>query len=319
MINKIKEKVYNNQQITREEALSLIDAPLEELAQAADEIRKHFCGDVFDMCSIVNAKSGRCSENCKFCAQSAYYDTAVATYPLKDTDEIMKVASHNNDRKVPRFSLVTSGHSLNADEVEKAADSIRYITENTKLHVCASVGLLNAEQYKILKEAGADRVHNNLESSRSFFKSVCTTHTTDDKIAAIKAAQSVGMAVCSGGIIGLGETIVDRIDMVLDIRELGVKSVPVNVLSPIPGTPFEKNKALSMDEIRRTVAIFRFIIPDAAIRMAGGRGNLPDHGRLLFQSGSNACITGDMLTTSGYTIESDMKMIEELGYTVGIL
>ena len=319
MINTLLAKINNHEQITKKDALSLIDAPLEELAQAADSLREKYCGNTFDMCSIINAKSGKCSENCRFCAQSAYYDTAVTTYPLMDTEEIMDMAKHNSDLGVPRFSLVTSGRKLDGNDVQKAAESIHSMKENTNLHICVSMGLLDVDSYRQLKEAGAERVHNNLEASPNFFPSVCSTHTTEDKINAIKAAKEAGLEVCSGGILGLGESMEDRIDMVLTIRELGIKSIPVNVLSPIPGTPFEKNKPLSMDEIRRTVAIFRFLIPDGAIRLAGGRGNMPDHGKLLFQSGANACITGDMLTTSGYTIESDTKMLNELGYVIGTL
>ena len=164
-------------------------------------------------------------------------------------------------------------------------------------------------------KAGAERVHNNLESSRRYFPEVCTTHTYDDKIAALRAAQAAGLSVCSGGIMGLGETMEDRIDMVLTARELGVRSIPVNMLNPIPGTPYEHNERLKPEDMQRIVAVFRFLVPDASIRLAGGRGLLPDKGRACFCSGANAAISGDMLTTSGITIETDMQMLRELGYT----
>lgn len=316
MITELVQKIYNNELITKEEAMGLLEVNLDELTKAADDIRAHFCGNEFDMCTIINAKSGKCSENCKFCAQSVFYNTEVETYPLLDSDSIYEQAKYNADRGVLRYSLVTSGKALSKEDVLKACDIIKRIKENLDIHVCVSFGLLDKESFKMLKEAGADRVHNNLEASKNFFPKVCQTHTHEDKIAAIEAALEAGMSVCSGGIIGLGETMEDRIDMVISVRNLGVKSIPVNVLSPIPGTPFENNKPLSFEEIQRTVAIFRFLIPDGDIRLAGGRGNMEDNGRTLFMSGANAAISGDMLTTSGYTIESDKKMLNEIGYEI---
>lgn len=316
MINELVEKIYRNESVTKEEALALIDVNLDELTKAADEIRRHFCDNEFDMCTIINAKSGKCSENCKFCAQSAFYNTEVETYPFLDSDSIYEQAKYNAERGVLRYSLVTSGKALSKEDVKKACETIKRIKENLDIHVCVSFGLLDTESFRMLREAGADRVHNNLETSKNFFPSVCQTHTHEDKIAAIKAAKEAGMSVCSGGIIGLGETMEDRIDMVLSVRELGVKSIPVNVLSPIPGTPFENNKLLELDEIKRTVAIFRFLIPDGDIRLAGGRGRLEDNGKALFLSGANAAISGDMLTTAGYTIESDREMLNGIGYEI---
>ena len=173
---------------------------------------------------------------------------------------------------------------------------------------------MQEEQFRKLKDAGASRVHCNLESSRRYFPRVCTTHTYDEKIETLKAAKRAGLSICSGGILGLGETMADRIDMVLTARELGVKSIPMNLLNPIPGTPYENNRPLTGDEARRCAAIFRFLIPDASIRLAGGRGLLEDRGRACFQSGANAAISGDMLTTAGITVKTDMELIRELGY-----
>ena len=184
------------------------------------------------------------------------------------------------------------------------------------IQVCASFGLLEKEDFEKLKAVGVSRVHNNLETSRRNFINICTTHTYEDKIHAIRQAQEAGLKVCSGGIMGLGETMEDRVNMVIDIRELGIKSIPVNFLNPIPGTPYENVPMLSQEEMRRIVAVFRCLIPDAAIRLAGGRGLLKDKGRACFQSGANAAISGDMLTTSGMTIEKDMAMIKELGFEV---
>ena len=202
--------------------------------------------------------------------------------------------------------------------MEQLCDSIRRIKEETDIRICVSLGLLREEQFRRLKEAGADRVHCNLESSERYFLQVCTTHTYEEKTAAIQAAKRVGLSVCSGGILGLGESVEDRIDMVLTARKLGVRSIPVNVLNPIPGTPYEKNPVLSGEEILRCTAVFRFLIPDGLIRLAGGRGLMEDKGKKCFQSGANAAISGDMLTTAGITVESDMEMIRSLGYKVSL-
>ena len=309
----LTEKVLNGGQITEEEALKLYGEPLEELCESADRIRRHFCGSRFDLCTIINGKSGRCSENCRFCAQSAHNHTED---PLLPDDEIVAQAKRDHEQGVLRYSIVTSGKRLSDGEVERMCGVIRRIRSEVGIQVCVSFGLLNEEQYRKLKEAGASRVHNNLETSGENFANVCTTHTFGDKINAIRAAQAAGLAVCSGGIMGLGETPKDRISMAMSIRELGIKSVPVNMLNPIPGTPFEKNPRLTADDMRRIVAVYRFILPEASIRLAGGRGLLGDKGKGCFVSGANAAISGDMLTTAGITTKTDLEMLEELGYEV---
>ena len=314
MINKLKNKVINEADITKEEAMSLIDAPLEELCVAADEIRAHFCGIGFDLCSIINAKSGRCPENCRYCAQSAHYDTGCEVSPLVDIDEAVRTAKLNEESGILRFSLVTSGRHLTDNEVDSCCDIIRAIKKATNISICGSFGLLNEEQYRRLKEAGLTRVHNNLESSENFFPNVCTTHTHADKLDAIHAAQAAGLKVCSGGIMGLGETMEDRIDMALELRELGILSIPVNMLNPIKGTPLENNAVLTDDEMRRICAIYRFINPKASIRLAGGRGLMSDMGEGCFRSGANAAITMNMLTTSGITVKDDLQMLDKLGF-----
>ncbi len=308
------QQVLHGSFLTKHQAMELSTAPLEELTQAADDIRAKFCGNDFDICTIINAKSGTCSENCKFCAQSAHYCTNTQTYPLLSADEIAAQACYNEQRGVLRYSFVTSGRGLTAEEIEQECRCIRQIREHSNIAICISNGLLQESDYRRLREAGAVRVHNNLETSRRNFPNVCTTHTYDDKRNAILAAQRAGLSVCSGGIVGMGETMEDRIDMALDLRELGVRSIPVNLLNPIPGTPYENRTPLTNDELCRIVALFRFLIPDASIRLAGGRGLLPDLGRNCFRSGANAAISGDMLTTSGITIQTDLELIRELGY-----
>lgn len=319
-VKELKEKVLNGKLIGKEEALFLAkEAPLKELTEAANEIRKHFCEDKFDICTIINGKSGKCSENCKFCAQSSFYDTHIKEYSLLNSKAIVKEAKYNDERGVLRFSIVTSGRKLSDKEIDSICESIKEINKNTSVSVCGSFGLLSEEQYKKLKEAGLTRVHNNLETSRKNFKNICTTHTFDEKVQAIKNAKNAGLNICSGGIMGLGETMEDRIDMALELRELGVLSIPVNILNPIKGTPFENNKLLTNDEICRIVAVYRFLIPNGAIRLAGGRGLLVDKGESCFLSGANAAISGDMLTTSGITIKEDMNLLKKIGYKPALL
>lgn len=315
----LKNKILNGGQISREEAVLLADAPLRELTDAADEIRKKICGSKFDICTIINGKCGRCSEDCKYCAQSIHYHTSCSeTYPLLNTEQLLEGARYNDARGVLRYSIVTSGRKLSDQEVDQMCRSIRTIRKETSIQVCVSFGLLKEEQFRKLRKAGASRVHCNLESSRRYFPMVCTTHTYDEKIETLKAAKRAGLSICSGGILGLGETMEDRIDMVLTARELGVRSIPMNLLNPIPGTPYEHNRPLTVEEACRCTAIFRFLIPDASIRLAGGRGLMDDQGKACFQSGANAAISGDMLTTAGITVESDMELIKRLGFEVGL-
>lgn len=315
IVQELKEKILHGELISREEAIRLADAPLKELTEAADEIRTKMCGDGFDLCTIINGKCGRCSEDCKYCAQSAHYHTSCTeSYPLLSTEELLEGARHNAAQGVLRYSIVTSGKRLSDREVDQVCESIRTIKSQVPIQVCVSFGLLGEEQFRKLREAGASRVHCNLESSARYFPEVCTTHTYEEKIETLKAARRAGLSICSGGILGLGETMEDRIDMVLTARDLGVRSIPMNLLNPIPGTPYENNQPLTNEEACRCAAIFRFLIPDASIRLAGGRGLLPDKGEALFQSGANAAISGDMLTTAGITVETDMKLLKKLGY-----
>ena len=317
-VNELTKEVLEGKQITKEEALFLYRQPLLALCESADKIRRHFCSDHFDLCTIVNAKSGGCSEDCKFCAQSARSHTGAAFYPLLSRKEIVRQARRNHEQGVLRYSIVTSGKRLSDKEVDEMCGTVREIKETVGISVCVSFGLLDERQFRKLKEAGVSRVHNNLETSRKNFPNICTTHTFEEKVQAIRAAQAAGLSVCSGGIMGLGETAEDRIDMALSLRELGIQSVPVNLLNPIPGTPFENNERLTEQEMRRIVAVYRFILRNASIRLAGGRGLRSDKGKSCLTSGANAAISGDMLTTAGITTKTDMKLLQELGYEVKI-
>lgn len=319
LIKELKQKIYAGNDISKEEALALADAStdLQELAAAADEIRKHLCQNRFDLCTIVNGKCGRCPEDCKYCAQSAHYQTDCHdSYPLLSTQALLEGAARSKEQGVLRYSIVTSGRQLDSREVEEVCVSIREIRRQVGIEICVSFGLLDEMQFRRLKEAGASRVHCNLETSRRFFSQVCTTHTYEDKIAVLRAARAAGLSVCSGGIVGLGEEMEDRIDLALTLRDLGVKSVPLNLLNPIKGTPYEDNPILTNEEFCRIVAIFRFLLPDADIRLAGGRGLLGDKGERCFTGGANAAISGDMLTTAGITTAADLELLRRLGYVV---
>lgn len=313
---KIIDKIFSGEFLSKKEVLKLLNIPTEELIRAANSVRKYFCNDSFDICTIINAKSGACSENCKFCSQSSYFNTGSPTYDMLSTNEIIEDAKYNEQKGVLRYSLVTSGRKLSKLEVDKVCQIYKKLSKTSNMALCASHGLLEYEDFIKLYQAGVVRYHNNLECSRSFFPKVCTSHSYDDKLKTIKAAQRAGLKICSGGIIGLGETMEDRVDMAFELRALGIKSVPINILNPIPGTPFGENKVLSEDEILKTIAIFRFILPDAVIRLAGGRGLLKDKGKCAFLSGINGAITGDMLTTSGTNIDIDKQMIAEAGFVI---
>lgn len=293
----------------------LLDAPLGELCAQADRIRRELCGNRFDLCSIVNGKSGRCPENCRFCAQSAHHRAGIAEYPFLGEDAIVAECRRNAEQGARRFAIVTAGRSLSGDGFEKALAAFRALRrECPEMKLCASLGLLTDGQFARLRETGVTTVHCNIETSRRFFPEICTTHAFGDKLACIGRARAAGLAVCSGGIVGMGETWEDRIDMALTLAELDIRSVPVNVLRPIAGTPLAGLSGLPADDILRIGALFRFILPAAFIRFAAGRRALPDSGTRAFRSGMNAAITGDMLTTSGNPIPADLLLLSRLGF-----
>ena len=315
-IKEIEKKILEKQDITFEEAvkLSTIDGKenLEQLYSSANKIREVFSGKEIDFCTIMNAKSGRCSEDCKFCAQSAHYKTDVEVYGLVSKEAALKLAKENESEGVNRFSLVTSGKGINGIEFEKVLDIYEELNKEVKMHLCVSLGIMEYEQFLKLRDKGITMYHHNLETSREYYDEICTTHSYDERIDTINAAKKAGLNICSGGIIGLGESLVDRVKLAFQLKELEVKSIPVNILNPIKGTPLENAESLSQEEILKTIAIFRFINPGALIRLAGGRNLIDEFGKNCFNVGANATITGNYLTTSGNKICDDMKMIREL-------
>lgn len=318
-IIKLKEKVLNGKEINYEEALNLIRLDTNNknifgiLLKSANEIREAFMGRRVDLCTIINAKSGKCSEDCKFCAQSSHYKTGVDEYSLLEYNEILKRAKEMESKGVHRFSLVTSGKGMTGKEFSDILNIYEGLRENTNLKLCASLGIIDYEQAKRLKLVGVTTYHHNVETSKDNFENICTTHTYQDRIRTIKEAKRAGLNVCVGGIIGMNESKEQRLQMAFEIRELNVKSIPINILNPIKNTPMENYDALEPMEILKTIAVFRFIIPNVYIRYAGGRLSLKGHDKIGFNGGVNSAIVGDYLTTVGNGIENDKKMIVEQG------
>ena len=318
MIIEYAEKVLKGGEITRNEAIELINVPDQDtmlLLAMADRIRQRFNGDEVDVCAIVNARSGRCPENCKFCAQSVHHDTGVQEYPLLSADELVSAAKKAKDAGAVRFSIVTSGRGQSkADDFENILEALRKIREEVGIEVCTSLGILTLEQALELKAAGVTRYHANIETAPSHFPDVCSTHTYEDKMSTIQAAKDAGIRVCSGGILGLNETPEQRVEMAFELKRLQIDSVPLNLLNQIPGTPFADNKSLTALEILRAFAVFRFILPRALIRTAGGREvNLRDLQALALNGGMNGIMVGGYLTTGGRRPEDDKVMLEDLG------
>ncbi len=314
---KLAEEIMDGYRISKDDDLSFLKSTdLDKLSEGADKLRKHFSGDRVDLCSIISAKNGACSEDCKYCAQSAHNHTGCEVYDLLKYDDIYALASSNEKAGVDRFAIVISGHGPSDEDFERIIEIFKRLRAELKINLCASLGFLTQEQFDRLYEAGVRNYHNNIETSPKYFKKICTTHTFEDKNANIKRAKKAGLNVCSGGIIGMGETMDDRIDMAFALSELEIKSIPINTLIPIPGTPLENLSRLTNDEILRTIAIFKYINPEADIRLAAGRKLIEGNGEAAFRGGASATITGDMLTTSGSTIKSDREMLKKMGREV---
>ena len=314
----LAEEIIAGRRITRQDDLNMfLTCDLNELCEGADRIRSYFIGEKVDLCSIINGRSGRCPEDCKYCAQSAHYHTSCEIYDFLPEEKILEACKMNESEGVDRFSIVTAGRALTGEEFQKAIHAFETMHAECKIDLCASMGFLNAEQLHQLHEAGVTSYHHNIETSRRNFLNICTTHTYDQKLETLKLVKEEGMCACSGGIIGMGETWEDRLDMAVSLAELGIDSIPINALMPIPGTPLENLPQLTEDEILRTIAFFRYINPCANIRLAAGRALLTNDGELAFQSGASASITGNMLTTAACaTIRSDKQMLQDLGRDV---
>lgn len=317
-IQELKQKVLSGSVLTADEALWLAtEADRETFYEAAHEITRHFMGVKFDLCSIINARSGNCSEDCKWCAQSVHYRTAADLYPLLPAETCVSQATYNDRRGVRRFALVTSGKRVSPADIHRIAETVRQIKAQTRIRCCASMGLLGEEALQRLFDSGVENYHCNIETAPSYFPKLCTTHTIEQKMETIRTARRIGFRICCGGIIGMGESLEQRIEMALFLRGEQIRSIPLNLLQPIPGTPLENAAPLSEEEILTTIALFRWINPEAFLRFSGGRKQLSEAvQRKALYIGVNAAITGDLLTTAGCGIEHDKALFTSAGYSL---
>jgi biotin synthase len=313
----ITEKVLKGTAIEKTDALyltTILGQDIYELFSCANRIREYFWENFIDLCSIINAKSGACPEDCGFCAQSIRYNTKVEAYPLISLAKIIQRAEVAKRNGARRFCIVTSGKGINdSEELKTIAEGINQI-RNLGLLPCATLGMLGEEELSLLKDSGLYRYHHNLETSEAFFPEICSTHTYQEKVKTIKVAKVLGLSVCSGGIFGMGEGWDDRIEMAFALRDLDVDSIPINFLNPIPGTPLQDMGYLDPIEALRIIAIFRFILPNKEIRICGGRNVvIRSLQPLIFLSGANGLLIGDYLTTPGRNQDDDLSMMADLG------
>ncbi len=315
-IQKTYDRLINGEPVDRETARQLVLCPNQQaLISIADEIRRHFMGNQFHLCSIINGRSGNCTENCRFCAQSARYKTGVETYEIIDPVQAMTIARDNDDHGVDRLSLVTSGHSVDQETLQQLNELYNQIVQETSMECCASMGFLDRGRAEQLTGMSVSRYHCNLEANKSYFPHVCSSHSWQEKVETLEIARAAGMSLCSGGIIGMGESMNDRIELALELRQLGIKSIPINILTPITGTPLAELQPLPLQEVLTTIAVFRFINPDAVIRMAGGRQQLSAEQYRCFAAGANGAIVGNYLTTTGSSISHDLEQLQAMGFT----
>lgn len=291
----------------------LLNSPILDLAKRADKIRQKYTRNKLELCSILNAKSGLCSEDCKFCAQSSQHSTGAPVYPLKKKEEIVEAAKGAKDIGAERFDIVTSGRSVSKDELYRIGKAISEIKDRVGIKMCASLGKLDEQSLRLLKTAGLSRYHHNIETSPRFYPHIVTTHSFKERLKTIEMAKSVGLEVCSGGIIGMGETWEDRIDMALLLKNIGVDSVPLNFLVPIKGTLLESAQTISCLDAIRTISIFRIILKDKIIKIAAGRESiLRDFQGMGFMAGANGMLIGGYLTIKGRPLDADYELIREI-------
>lgn len=291
----------------------LLDLPLEQLMEQADKIRSENTGDKLEICSILNARCGLCSEDCAFCAQSSSANCEIETYPLKSTSEIIKAAEHAQEIGAESFGIVTSGNRLDQNQVDTITEAIKYINNNLDIEVCGSLGALDFSQLSQLRDAGLTRFHHNLETSQRFYPEIVSTHDYSQRMETIKAAKKVGLQVCSGGILGMGERPEDWVDMAVTLKNLDVNSVPLNILIPIEGTALQDVEPLDSRQALRAIAIFRIILEDKPIKIAAGREQtFSDEQIQPFRAGANGMMIGGYLTVKGGKLQSDYQLIRQI-------
>ena len=315
MIEHCVQIIKKGGQLDFEQALALAEnADLDELCLAAGKLCRDIHFNHFDLCSIINARSGKCSEDCRYCAQSSRYHTDIDSYEEIDAETVLVQARENDAYQIKRLSLVTAGRSVAPELLARMGGLYHSMAKETNLLFCASMGFLTTKAAEQLVSFGVSRYHCNLESCREFFPTVCSSHTWEEKVETLLIARSVGMDLCSGGIIGMGETLSHRLQLAFELRELGVGSIPINILTPIKATPLADIEPISFDDVLRCVALFRLINPKAVIRIAGGRGRFGAEQYRMFSAGANGAIVGDYLTTAGSGVEEDLAKFRQLGF-----
>uniref|UniRef100_C6E9C1 Biotin synthase n=1 Tax=Geobacter sp. (strain M21) TaxID=443144 RepID=C6E9C1_GEOSM len=317
IINDIAHRIIAGGSITEAEAIQLTQlqgTEVYDLFRAATRVKEHFVGNEVHLCSIINAKSGRCAENCAFCAQSAHHKTDAPVYPLVQEEEMLASARLAETNGSACFGIITSGTTVNGPELEQILTALRRIRKETTILPSCSLGIIDEETARKLKEAGMDTYHHNLETAASFFPQICTTHDYQDDVNTVRAVKKAGVKVCCGGIFGLGESAAQRVEMALTLKDLDVDSVPMNFLNPIEGTRLEGAANISAQECLKTIAIYRLILPGKRITVCGGREkNLRDLQSWIFFAGANGTMIGNYLTTLGRNVDTDLTMFSDLG------
>ncbi|OEU76017.1 MAG: biotin synthase BioB [Desulfuromonadales bacterium C00003107] len=316
------ERVLGGGRLSAEECLTLLDAKgsdLGYLLAGAQQLRQHFKGDRIALCSIINAKSGRCSENCAFCAQSVHHAVETPVYDLKPLDEIVAGAQLAAEQGCNCYGIVSSGSQLEpGPEMERLLEAIRQICATTSVRPSASLGLLDRSAAEALAEAGCAVYHHNLETARSFFPNICTTHDYEQDVETVRVAKQAGMSVCCGGLFGLGESLAQRVELALTLRDLQIDSVPINFLAPVAGTPLAGQRQLSPMDCLRIIALYRYVLPERQISVCGGRElNLGEFQSWIFMAGASGMMVGNYLTMRGRDLQTDLQMIKDAGLSYG--
>ncbi|MEE9524151.1 MAG: biotin synthase BioB [Thermodesulfovibrionales bacterium] len=317
MTMRLSEDFHAKEMVSVNGVLDLLEcySPFDLFNQAL-RIKRQHSGDAVDLCSIVNAKSGACPEDCSYCAQSSRSKADIEVYPLLDEDVILEKAREASRDHVKRFCIVTSGKTASKDDLKKISGMVGKVRD-LGLLPCATLGLLDEDDLKLLKDSGLERFHHNLETSERFFPSICSTHTYADKLRTIEAVKRTGLSLCSGGIFGMGETWHDRIDMALALKDIGADSVPINYLTPVDGTPLAGMNTLDPMEALSIISIYRIILPECQIRVCGGRvQTLGELHPLVFLAGADGLLTGNYLTTTGKDCTDDVDIIKKLGFSI---
>ena len=308
-------KTVDKKNYTKEELLRLYNLPLEELLAESSK----YMSDNIEFCSLINARNGKCSQNCKYCAQSSHYCTNIESYPLVDIQEVIKAAKESKENKVSRFAIVTSGKTPDEGrDFQIELDMIKAINEVGGLKSCASIGILNEEQAKQLAQAGLKRFHHNINTCRSYYPEVCTTHSWDDRLNTCKLVKKYGMELCCGVILGMGETIEQRVEMAMELAEIEPNSIPINILMPIPETPFENyHDKIDEENVLRTMAIFKIANPKSVVRFCGGRMRLSQENQeLALKTCVEGILVGNYLTTVGREPNEDLETANKLGKNI---